>query len=383
MSLAVKYIAQVYDKTSGRIIEENRVYEKDIIFPDEMEKFGLRQKEQLKLVEESQNIFLKYQVEKFAEYDTCPKCGKKLAHQGRYKSNFHDVFTDHEVSIYRLSCTCGWDNQYTVKGIYGSASHPELVKLQAITGSQTSFVNASKVLNQQSSKERKINNHATIRNYVNKVGTILGELKENDPWTHGSKASKELVVVTDGGHVQNKELGKHSFEEFVTTIYKPEDVITVSKNRKEISEKICVGSARSDELKTIKKLTINACKKMGMNNNTDITALTDGANNCWPVIKALKDKCSSITMILDWFHIGKYFQSRRHKIPKEFEERYDKIKWHLWHGNPKTAILRLEQLTLEVVEIDALEILDEIKGYINGSSPESVDKFNPKLATNI
>jgi hypothetical protein len=42
------------------------------------------------------------------------------------------------------------------------------------------------------------------------------------------KTIDELVAEADGGHIQYVEKGKHSFEEMLTTIFRPEDLKAVS-----------------------------------------------------------------------------------------------------------------------------------------------------------
>jgi hypothetical protein len=53
-------------------------------------------------------------------------------------------------------------------------------------------------------------------------------------------------------------------------------------------EKTCVVSALDDELHTIKTYVVNAAKKQGLSQETQVTALADGAKNCWSVLSALQ-----------------------------------------------------------------------------------------------
>ena len=66
----------------------------------------------------------------------------------------------------------------------------------------------------------------------------------------------------------------------------------------------------------MKKRTIVAALKQGINQSTKITALCDGADNCWSIIDALEPLSSSIDRILDWFHLAM-------KIQKHFITRND------------------------------------------------------------
>jgi len=383
MNLAVKYFAQVYDKDSGNVVEENLLYEKLINFAKSIDDFGLRHLEQINLIGKSQDTFIKHQAKLFSDDDSCPNCGRKLTNRGVYYSDFHDVLTDHSVGIKRLTCTCGWHNKQSIKAIFGNAQHPELLKKQLITGSDNSYEKASSSLNSESGTERSINNASTIRKKLKKCGTILGEIKLKSAWTNSKKTFDELVAEADGGHIQYIEKGKHSFEEMLTTIFRPEDLKAVNNNRNELKNKICVGSALSDKQVTIKQLTINACKKMGMTENTDIIALSDGAKNCWPVLEALAPFCKSFTTILDWFHVGKHFTSRESKIPEELKEKYNKAKWHLWHGHPASSLIRLEQVKAETDDSKAHNVIDWLINYINNNKRNIVDYHKRELKDKI
>jgi hypothetical protein len=48
---------------------------------------------------------------------------------------------------------------------------------------------------------------------------------------------------------------------------------------------------------------INAAKKQGLSQATQVTALADGAKNCWAVAAAIQPECATLECILDWFHI--------------------------------------------------------------------------------
>jgi len=58
----------------------------------------------------------------------------------------------------------------------------------------------------------------------------------------------------------------------------------------------------------MKTYLLNAALKQGMKPDTVVTALADGACNCWSVILSLTPHCQQLC-ILDWFHIAKKFQN--------------------------------------------------------------------------
>ena len=314
MPYRIKIVAQFEDIETGKIIEEQVVQQKQVLLPASFDDFGLRHKQQVELIQNSQDFLLKFECELFSENITCPTCGKKPRKQGKIESDFHDVYTDHKVSIQRLSCTCGWRNDYTLNRIYGSAIHPELAQLQSKHASNNSFEKACQVINDFSCSARKINNRTTITRTVNKIGDCLNDYKKSANWAESDCPTDELIVVVDGGHVQDREIGRQSFEEMTATVFRPEDLVVKANGRKEIKEKISVASAKKDAQQCIEKLTKNACLRSGMTEETKITALTDGAKNCWSIISSLSGSCDQIIKILDWFHIGKRFKNVENQL---------------------------------------------------------------------
>jgi len=364
----VKIIAQLVDEQTGKVIEQQVVQQKHVSLPPTFDDFGLRHKQQVELIKNSQDFLLKFECKLLSTDITCPHCGSKPRKQGMIDSDFHDVYTDHKISIQRLSCTCGWRNHYTLNSIYGSSIHPELAQLQAKHASNMSFEKACQLINDFSGGDRKINNRATLSRITHKVGDCLDIYKKSEEWSSESSViATELIMVTDGGHVQDRDINKHSFEEMVSTVFNAEDLIVQKDDSHELKKRISVASARKDAQYSIKRLTRNACLRSGMNKQTKITALTDGANNCWSIVNSLSSYCGQITRILDWFHIGKKFKERESKIPNELRALYNKGKWHLWHGRPRTAIIRLNQLQDKLTDKEVIKKVNELKSYITNN----------------
>lgn len=165
MAFEVNYIAQLKDKKTGKVVAEQVVQSKNVHFPQTFKEFGLRHKEQIILIKNSQDFLLKYQCQLLNDETTCSRCGNKTCKQGVFKSEFHDVFTDHQVAIQRLCCSCGWQSDYTVKSIYRSAIHPELAKLQATSAASHSFEKACQIVNDFSGSERRINNRVMVQKF--------------------------------------------------------------------------------------------------------------------------------------------------------------------------------------------------------------------------
>ena len=121
-------------------------------------------------------------------------------------------------------------------------------------------------------------------------------------------------------------------------------------HHRQIMEKTCVISALDDQLHTIKTSLVNAAKKQGLSQATRVTALADGATNCWSVVAAILPECATLECILDWFHIGKKFQNVKNALGEAFTTSLESAKWKLWHGNVDDALTKLAVLRDNVSE---------------------------------
>ena len=364
MAKTIRIISQLYDTKTGRVELEKTLNTESLKSPKTIKTLGYNHKTQIRILQEAQNFKLSQQEKLINMYDTCPKCGKKNRKQGKFTSPFHAIFTDHELEIQRKSCTCGWQSLYTIEGLFGCSLHPELLERQSLLGANHSFRNGEAILDHESCKHRSINNDDRIKRTIALVGETFEAIKKDPAWSKNTKGEKELIVTVDGGHLKSKIKGKRSFEAMIATIYSPKSIRTVGKKHRKIISKTSVASAKKDKQHTMKQLVVNASKKQGMTRETKITALTDGACNCWNIIEALSEHSKNVVRILDWFHIGKLFKMTKHLIPEDQLELYDKVKWHLWHGHPDTSLIRLNQLKEVLEDEQALTELEGIGNYI-------------------
>jgi len=347
MSTKIRIIAQIINTVDEQILSQKTLHEKEVIYPESISELGYNHEEQIEIIQHTQDFYLQPQSHLMNNhFDKCPQCGKRTRKQGAFMSEFHSIYTDHKIELQRRTCSCGWKSKNSIHHHYGSSIHPELAKIQCSLGAEHSFHDAEKLLELKCKYKRAINNDDRVRHTVTDVGHKLDGLKKDNNWVlmKTNSPAEELIMTIDGGHIKTKEKDKRSIEELIVTVYNPKNVINKDKHHHKIIDKTYVGSALDDELKSIKTLTLNACLREGLSQTTKITALSDGASNCIEVVKSLSNGCGSLTLILDWFHIGKKFKNAEHVIPDELKEAYEASKWHLWHGHSKTSIIRLEQL---------------------------------------
>lgn len=96
-----------------------------------------------------------------------------------------------------------------------------------------------------------------------------------------------------------------------------------------------------------------------------MTALTDGANNCWSVLLAIKPYCDTLECILDWFHISKKFQQVKNALGEAFEASLDSAKWKLWHGEAQDALTKLTILRSNITDETKRAKLTGLHDYVH------------------
>jgi hypothetical protein len=351
---------KIGEEVKTAIIEEGTINKVESILD-----LGLRHEAQINLLKKVQDEILKLQSVQLAEkLDKCPKCEGGMGKRGYNQSDFHSVFTDHKVKVQRQVCKkCGWKSIPSVKSLFGTSSHPDLIKLQCETGSEHTYRDAQDILNKKSFIKRKINNHEQVHNVVEKVGEYIAQTAENE-MVKPVPVAKEIIAQIDGGHIKDKDPNKRSFEAMTAVMYRPESVIKKGQKNVVVS-KNCVASALLDDQEYMKKAVLAAAKQQGLSGTTAITALCDGAENCWNIARSLQAHCTSFVGVLDWFHISMKFTNI--SLPKTQNKKLEKVKWCLWHGNLEKALQKLDDL-IKVVKNPSRSIkLRKLKTYIENN----------------
>lgn len=364
MASNLRIVAEIFDPATNTVTERTMITEKVIECPKNILGLGFNHKEQIALLQKCQDSLLNKQGECLkGPTDTCPKCDTKLVKGGSQESDFHSVFTDHRVKIQRLKCPkCQGYNIPSVQSIFGSAAHPDLTALQCELAAHHSYPETTNILTSQSCGYRKINNQDRIRQHVSAVGNAVIETENLSDANAclNKQPAKELILNVDGGHVIDKNPDKRSFESLTAVIYQPQNVVINPITEKgEIINKSCAASALDDDQVFMKKATLKAALQQGLNDKTHITALSDGAANCWNIINSLEPYAASITRVLDWFHISMRFKNLA-SIVAGSEDLIKTAKWNLWHSHAEKSILRLNELIAiteketEIVKINKL-----------------------------
>ena len=377
MQKVIQFVARCIDSSTGDVIEECIMREETVAKAPTLKELGYLHVEQIEFLQQIQDFKIKHQI-LLNTATTCPTCSSKTGKHGLYKSQFHAVLTDHLVTVQRRACKCGWVSATSVEGIFGTNIHPDLLKKQALQGCNSSYEKSSKHLNAESCKDRSINGHSQIHRTVKLIGETLEQIKlAIKPLDAPDTSTSELIVNVDGGHIKARG-DNRSFEAMVATVYQPKNLKPINKNHNAITAKSIVASAKDDTQATMKGLFRGACIIQGMGIETSVVCLADGAENCKAIADSIASYCKTMVYILDWFHISMKFKNIA--VPVQYKELFDKIKWQLWHGNPKKALLRLDEFKkLEEIAIDEslLIKLNKLSTYI-GNNKDGIISYEAR-----
>ena len=373
MSLKVRVIVETINE-AGEVQSHSIVHTKSVTLPSSLNDLGYRQTEQIDILQHIQQALLDEQSY-FLQENTpnCPKCNNKVTRNGYVKSNFHAIYTDHKVSVRKQICLkCKWKSIPSIDSLFGSAIHPDLAKVQTEMGAKHSYRDAEYMLTLLSSKKRSINNHERIKKTTECIGEYLNT-SVNGAVCAQTYAADELCIQVDGGYVNTVDTDKKRFEVMTSVIFNPEQIDyrggelkqdgSASTIRGTLASKHCAASALSDEQSYLKQATINSAVQQGMAKNTLMTAICDGANNCWKVIDALVPHCRDVIRILDWFHVAMKFENLSLKN-KTHQNKARRAKWHLWRGHPDRALVRLQEINQSLKESKEQRKVKKLISYI-------------------
>jgi len=369
-----RVVFEEYDMKPCNETQDNIILEGEVSAPESCLDFGIRHEVQMELISKTQDKILQLQASEVSfKNDCCPKCPDGLLKKHGFNTSwFYDVFSDHRVTLPRRRCNkCNHVVTNTVQGLLGQSLSGELIKIQSELGAQYSYRDGENLINRFSSKKRRINNHEKIHTTSEQVGEALSNLHQVEEDVFSVKSADELIIHVDGGHIKSTEEDHRSFEAMAAVVYQPSSVIPNTKNtRNMITSKHCAASAMADSQEQMKRRTIIAALKQGMTPKTKITALCDGADNCWNIINALEPLAASIDRILDWFHLGMKIQNI--PLPEAIKPKLLRIKWHLWRGNSDRAIQRLTSLITSCSGV-ASERLAKLKTYIENNASKIIN----------
>lgn len=336
-----------------------------VSLPTSVSDFGMNQADQLKLLENIQSVVMNAQSQLLDERPSqCPKCANPVSKNGKSHSNFHHVYSDHDIILQKYVCSndrCKWSYTPSINGLLGGKIHCDLIKLQSEYGAMVSFGKSETLLRESLGENRAINNHERIRQTSKGIGQLVEKRLVSDLYSEPVGQANELIAQVDGGYIHDKATPGHDFEAMTAKVFQPQNCLEISKDRHAIMDKNCAASAEKDKQATMKRLTLSAAKAQGMGPQTQVTALADGAKNCWNIIRFLKGHCGALLLILDWFHIGKNLKTLFKKVSCFDENIKELVMIKLWKGQATQAIeLLKEEATRIAKHLATLKFQEDI-----------------------
>lgn len=378
MSKFYRVIFQTYeDSNPGDAVHEELIIDSKLTAPTNCLDFTMGIETQLSMVGKIQGNVLNEKLDLLANMQDrhCPisNCTGKLVKCGKQKSPFHDVFTDHMVLMQRFKCNdCGHETPSTAKMIMGTIQSGELQKIQSKLGATHTYRESEELFSLFSGVERTINNHDRIKQITESVGSSLAEISKHEKDVVIAEEASELILNIDGGHIKTTEKDARSMEAMASVIYRPEAIQANSRDtRNHLISKNCAASILDDNQEQFILATIIAALKQGLGSQTHVTALCDGAQNCWNVVEAIRPLAGSMTCILDWFHISMKMENIA--LPEKLKNKFLRIKWHLWRGHVDNALTRLTQLEEEAIAEKDANKINKFHNYIKNNRDRLVN----------
>ena len=99
---------------------------------------------------------------------------------GKYKSKFSHIYSDHEVKLQSWRCSkknCSWNEASSITKRLSGNVHVDLIKIHAEFGSRNTYRQAAKNLKSLAGKERKIHNKTRIHRTTKRIGEIIQNKK--------------------------------------------------------------------------------------------------------------------------------------------------------------------------------------------------------------
>lgn len=349
--MRVKLLLEIEGETSA---EEIAVFDKGF---NQIEEIGLSLAEAKDLLSRFQRRVVEVQAARFvAERRECQSCGRRLRAKGRYPISFRTPFGNVEIESPRFYvCPCRPANSKTFSPLtmlFSDHVAPELLYLETKWASLVSYGVTADLLKEVLPIDTK-SNAATIRNHLHKIAARseadLGDecisFIDGCPaqWKQLPVPEGPIVVGIDGGFVRDRDDRKNHFE------------VVVGKSVPQDRADRYFGLVQSLDKKPKRRLH-EILRSQGLQMNQEITFLTDGADN---VRKLAVYVSPCAEHLLDWFHItmrltvlGQYAKGLAHHNVREAEEiakTLERIKWFLWNGNCREALLLAEDLVDDLV----------------------------------
>jgi len=285
--------------------EKGKIKIEDIIQLDKREdkkySVGLSLLESKELLKELQKKIIYHQAEDYTKYHrACPCCLRNRQSKGYHLIQYKTLFGIVSIPSLRLyNCKCSTSSTKTFSLLNSFLSDhisPELQYIETKWASLMSYGLTAKLL-QDVLPVSSTQNAATVRNHLHKTAELQEKELEKKPeyltgcprdWGNLPTPGKPMTVGIDGGYVRNWHHKNTNFE------------IIAGKSFSKTTPTKRFGFVQTLDDHPRRRL-MNMLNTQGMQNNQQITFLSDGADNVRDLQYRMYPESEHV---LDWFHIA-------------------------------------------------------------------------------
>ena len=311
---------------------------------------GLLLHEAKQLLKNIQQKIVLHQARNYTDsHRACPCCHKQRRIKGYCPLQFKTLFGIVMIPSLRLyQCQCSDKPMKTINLLQSwllEHTSPELQYIETKWASYMSFDKVSELLT-DILPVRPTHNGKTVRNHLHKIAKRQESELEGKPlcisgcaneWAKLPKPDKPITVGIDGGYVRSCVDKRVNFEV----------IVGKSFSKTKLAKRF--GLVQTMDKHPQRRL-LHVLRSQGMQENQQITFLTDGADNMRDLQFIMHPESEHI---LDWFHLTMRFtvlkqmaKGLTHSNPKAGSEATTSLtsaKWYLWHGNVEKALDALEE----------------------------------------
>jgi hypothetical protein len=326
---------------------------------DRLEVIGLCMKDSKDLLGRLQYAVVEAQAAAYVNrHRCCSACGRSLRGKGQYPIVFRTAFGHVPLAsprFYRCRCHPADSRTFSpLADLFTEHTAPELLYLETRWASLISFGMTTASL-RDVLPVAGTTNPETVRQPLHKVavrhdadlGTGQSDLMDDGPAAGQQPPMlREAVIVgIDGGYLRNWHDKQKKFE------------VIVGKSIAEDCDDRYFGFVRSQNAAPERRFC-EVLRRQGLPTDQPVTVLTDGGDS----VRALTGNLpSGSEHVLDWFHVAmrmtvlrQYGKGLAHYNPLEataLQDRLERIKWRLWHGDADEALTRVRELAEDVAAL--------------------------------
>lgn len=418
-----------------QVVEEITLLERDTLLPETL---GLNLAEAKEIVAGIQNVLTTEQVKEYVEqHRHCPECGVEYLHKDQPKIVYRTLFgklTLKSPRFFKCNCQPSKSNTFSpLTQLLTERTAPEFIYLQSKWSALMSYGITASLLEEVLPLDKPVRT-ATLRHNVQKVAerseSELGPEEfsfiEGCPaeWSELPIPNAPINVGIDGGYIHAREGKNLKAGWFEVIVGKSIPTNLENKDASGENGAKCFGFVNNYDKKPKRKL-YDLLRSQGMQNNQEITFLSDGGDSVRNVQVYLNPQAH---FILDWFHItmrltvlGQFVkglpsysmaaaeavvreaiietsskskskrkvkeivveeeddEAIKYPTAAELDKELERVKWYLWHGNAHKALQVLGDIEFD---LEGCELDKSKKGQIYQKVFKPVREFTGYIRSN-